>query len=61
MKWVYMEMNRQRVGLLDLSERAGLGEGTITKWRKNRSPQVEALEAAINALGYELTVRVISY
>jgi transcriptional regulator with XRE-family HTH domain len=46
--------------LLDLSERAGLGEGTITKWRKNRSPQVEALEAAINALGYELTVKVQS-
>lgn len=57
-KFIYVEMNRQRVGIQDLSERAGLGEGTITKWKKNRSPQIEALEAAINALGYDLTVRV---
>lgn len=41
-----------------LCERAGLCEGSITRWRRQRSvPNLAAFDAALNALGYELTVR----
>jgi len=53
---LFNEMNHQQISASDLSKRAGLGFHTIWDWRDRRSPSVNNLEAALNALGFELVV-----
>ncbi|BAE51518.1 helix-turn-helix domain-containing protein [Paramagnetospirillum magneticum] len=53
-RWVFEQMNDQRIGHGDLTERAGISENTITKWRKRSSPNFATVEAVVNALGYEI-------
>ena len=44
-------------GVHAVQERSGLADGSLTRWRAGQSPHVHNLEAALNALGYELVVR----
>lgn len=47
------------VALSDVAARAGLGVATLVKWKHRHSPTVAALEAALNVIGYRLTVERI--
>ena len=49
-------LDRQGVALTDIAARAGLGVATLVKWKYRHAPTVVALEAALNALGYELRI-----
>lgn len=51
--------NRDKTLLCEIAERAGLKRGTIKDWRHKSNPSVPNLQAAFNALGYELVVRPI--
>lgn len=54
---MFEEMNRQQLGMLDLSERSGVNKNTIKDWKKRSIPQVHNLAACFNALGLTLTVK----
>lgn len=50
-------MNEQRVSQEDVAERAGVSSSGMRKWRNCRVPNILDLEACLNVLGLELTVR----
>ena len=56
---LYDEMNRQQIGVLDLSERAGVNPNTLKDWRTRTVPNVANLNACLNVLGLELTIRKV--
>lgn len=49
-------MNAERTLISDIAGRAGLRRGTISDWRYRRVPTLANFEAALNALGYELSI-----
>lgn len=51
---LFEEMTRQQIGVLDMAERAGLGEHTLKHWRTRSTPKVDSLEACFNVLGLRL-------
>ena len=53
-------MHEERIGYSDLAERSGLAHGTLCSWRRRNVPRVIDLDAALNALGYELVIRPIA-
>ena len=54
---VFEIANDERIGLLDLAERAGLSKNTLQDWRTRSMPTVAKLNAVGNVLGWELTWR----
>lgn len=54
---LFVEMNHQQLGMLDLSERSGVNKNTIKDWKKRSIPQVHNLAACFNVLGLTLTVK----
>ena len=54
---LFQLINLHHVGLKQLSKRSGVALSTIADWRNRRSPSLANIEATLNALGYELTVR----
>lgn len=54
---LFDEMNRQKTTVTEVAERAGFRRGTISEWRYRYSPRVCDLDAALNVLGLELSVR----
>lgn len=54
---LFVEMNAQQVGVLDLSERSGVNKNTFKDWRTRSVPTVDNLDACFNVLGLELAVR----
>lgn len=56
--WLWKEMNHQCASQEDIAERSGVSSSAMRKWRTGtRSPRIMELEAVINSLGYQLTVR----
>ena len=53
-RFLFQEMQRQKVCQMDLSERVGLHRDTLRNWRTRYTPRVNDLEAALNYLGYTL-------
>lgn len=52
------EMNAQRVSQEDVAERAGVSSSGMRKWRRgDRAPNLNDIEACLNVLGLEVTVR----
>ena len=51
------EMHHQQMTSADLCERAGFAPDTLKWWRHRTMPRINDVEAALNVLGYELTVR----
>lgn len=47
-------MNRQRTGVLEVSERSGINKNTFRRWRDKSQPRIGDLEAVAGALGFEL-------
>jgi len=54
---LFQEMNRQKTTLTEVAERAGMPRSTISNWRYCHTPRVSDLDAALNVLGLELSVR----
>lgn len=54
---LFEEMNHQQIGMLDMSERTGIGQSTMKHWRTMCSPSLANLEACYNVLGYELALK----
>lgn len=54
---LWMEMNRNRITVKDVAERAGIGQKTMNEWRKRRNPSVANLVACFNVLGLDLVVK----
>jgi DNA-binding phage protein len=54
---LFQELNRQKTTITEIADRAGFRRGTISDWRYRSEPRVSDLDAALNVLGLELTVR----
>jgi hypothetical protein len=54
---LYQEMNKQQIGVLDMSERSGVNKNTFKDWRTRTMPRVADLEACFNVLGLTLTLK----
>ncbi len=52
---LYQLMRDRKIGISALSERAGVSDGTISRWRESL-PRVDNIEAALNALGYAFRI-----
>ena len=48
---------REGVALFDVAARSGYHYSTYTGWKRRSAPTVEALQASLNALGYELVIQ----
>ena len=55
-KTLIVEANKAGVTLCEMEEQAGLGNGTISEWRRRRSPGLCNLIAAFNSIGLDLQV-----
>ncbi len=53
-RFLFAEMRRQGVTYYALAERSGLSRETITAWRTRNRPDLESIEAALGALGYDV-------
>lgn len=49
-------MNSQQTLLREVSRRSGIAYDTISCWRTNRQPSLPNIEAALNAVGYEIKI-----
>lgn len=56
-KRLFVEMNAQCVGPLDMADRSGVNKNTFKDWRTRSVPTVDNLDACLNVLGLELAVR----
>lgn len=55
---LWKEMHDQRVSQEDVAERAGVSSSGMRKWRNgSRQPNLNDVEACLNVLGLEITVR----
>ena len=48
---------REGVALFDVAARSGYHYSTYTGWKRRSAPTVEAFQASLNALGYELVIQ----
>ena len=55
---LFQELNLQQTTITEVADRAGFRRGTISDWRYRQEPRVSDLDAVLNVLGLELTVRV---
>jgi transcriptional regulator with XRE-family HTH domain len=53
-RYLFKEMEHQRVGITDLAERAGLNPATVSDWSTRKQPRIADLDAALGVLGYKL-------
>lgn len=53
---LYDAMHRERIGVADTAERAGVAPETLKQWRYKRQPDLDTLEACLNVVGLTLTV-----
>lgn len=54
---LFAEMNRQQIGILDMSKRSGVNKNTLNDWKARSNPQIQNLDACFAVLGMELNVR----
>ena len=57
-RFLFDEVNRQRMPLVALHDRAGLGRDTMRAWKRS-SPRIDNVEASLNAPGYRLAVEKV--
>ena len=53
---LFQEMNRNRIGILDMSERSGVNKNTINDWKRRSMPRIDNIEACYGSLGLKLTI-----
>ena len=56
-RFIYRQAIAQQITLKALSARAGLSDAAVGQWSWRTAPSVPNIEAVLNTLGYELTVR----
>lgn len=49
-------LNRDRMTLTEVSQRAGIDRCVMHRWRIRSNPSVAMFQAALNAMGYELRI-----
>lgn len=54
---LFQELNSQNTTITEIAERAGFRRGTISDWRYRQEPRISDLDAVLNVLGLQLTVR----
>lgn len=59
LRFLYDRAFIERITLADLSERSGVNKNTLRHWRYKSTPNLRDMDAALGAVGYELTVRKI--
>lgn len=55
-KKLFIEMNHQQIGILDLSERSGINKNTINDWKTRSVPRIDNIEACFGVLGLKLSL-----
>lgn len=53
---LFEDMNREQIGILDMSERSGVNKNTINDWKKRSVPNIANLDACFSVLGRKLHV-----
>ena len=53
-KILFMEMNRQRVGIREMARRAEISHESLSSWRKLMAPRIDLIERCFNILGLTL-------
>ena len=53
---LFVEMKKQRASCERIAEPAGVCRTTVVSWRRHHMPQLDALDAALNVLGFELAI-----
>ncbi len=53
-KFLFERMKEERTKYIEVADRAGVGYGTIRKWRRGRAPTIMNIEACLNVMGYEI-------
>lgn len=51
------KIREQRTTYELVEQRAGLGNNTVNRWRRESEPRLANFTAALNVLGYELVIR----
>lgn len=51
------ELNNQKTTFAEVASRTNVGIDTMRFWQSRHVPRVDLLDAALNAIGYELAVR----
>ena len=54
-KLLFIEMNEQQIGLLDMAERSGVSKNTICAWKRRVVPNLVNLDACFNVLGMKIS------
>lgn len=58
-RWIWVQMNKQRASQQDVSARSGVSASAMRKWRVGvRSPSLREIEAVVNALGGKLVIKM---
>lgn len=55
---LFIEMNKQQIGILDMAERSGVNKNTICDWKRRSIPKIDNIDACFAVLGMKLTVGV---
>lgn len=55
-RFMYQQLNEQKLTLSDLQNISGVGRTTFTNWRKVQSPKLTDMEAVLNSLGFKLAI-----
>lgn len=56
-RWIWDQINFQRISQQDVAERAGISSSALRKWRNGKgSPRLSELEAVLSTLGFALVV-----
>ncbi|MBR0962214.1 hypothetical protein [Bradyrhizobium japonicum] len=53
---LFLEMKRQRASCERIAAPVGICRSTLINWRRHHMPQLDALDAALNVLGFELAI-----
>lgn len=56
-KRIYKETLAQRVLIKDLAKRSGVHISVLREWKRRCKPKLEDIEAVLNVLGLELTIK----
>ena len=51
---LFEELRTQQIPMYDLCRRSGLSINTVINWRSSNAPGLINIEAALNAVGYDL-------
>jgi len=52
---LFVWMNKEQIGILDMAERSGVNKNTINDWKRRSMPSVANLDACYSVLGLRLT------